>query len=232
TRPIASFFELHIEQGPILEAEELPIGIVTGAQAQRWYDVKITGSESHAGPTPMTHRKDALLGGSELTLAVEKIALEYAPDGRGTVGTLALTPFSRNVVPGSVSMTVDTRHPDNHALMRMKAQLEAACFEIGDRRGLEIQLSPFWHSPAMPFDTSLINQLEKAAQIRKTPARRLWSGAGHDAVYISSMGIPTAMVFVQTKDGISHNESESIQEAHAIAGCQVMCDVVIDQLFS
>ena len=230
-RPIHCYYELHIEQGPILEAENLPIGIVTGAQAQRWYDVAVTGSESHAGPTPMTHRKDALAAAAEVVLAVERIAIAHAPDGRGTVGTLALTPFSRNVVPGSVQLTIDTRHPSDEALLEMKRALEVACGEVAERRGIEVTLSEFWHSPQMPFDEGMIERLLAFSAERNHPTRKLWSGAGHDAVYLASMGVPTAMVFIQTKDGISHNESESIQRDHAVAGCQVLCDAVVEQLF-
>lgn len=231
-RPIHSFFELHIEQGPILEDEELPIGIVTGAQAQRWYDVEIVGFDSHAGPTPMTHRKDALLGAAEIALAVEQLALEYAPDGRGTVGTLSLTPFSRNVVPGSVRLTIDTRHPSDDALLEMKTKLNLRLTEIGNKRKLGVKLTPFWYAAATPFDDDLKHQLTQSAETRQIPFRQLWSGAGHDAVYMAQMGIPTAMVFIQTKDGISHNESESIQEEHALAGTSVLCDVVVSKLFN
>jgi N-carbamoyl-L-amino-acid hydrolase len=229
-RPIAAYFEAHIEQGPILEDEGYPIGIVTGAQAQRWFDVTITGFESHAGPTPMTHRKDALAAAAEVTLTVEQIAKAEAPDGRGTVGTLSLTPFSRNVIPGTAQLTIDTRHPSNERLDAMFDQLRAACSEIAERRGVEIKLDEFWYSPMMPFNAQLIDSLEQCANARGVPSRQLWSGAGHDAVYVAAMGIPTAMLFIQTKDGISHNESESIQKDHAVIGCQVLCDAVVAAL--
>ena len=230
-RPIAYFFETHIEQGPHLEEENLPIGIVLGAVAQRWYDVSVTGFESHAGPTPMAYRKDALAAASEVVLAVERIAQAYSPAGRGTVGTLALQPFSRNVIPGSVQLTVDTRHPSEDALAAMKQELQIACNEIADRRQVIIQLSEFWHSPVRPFDAGLIERLETFSAERNLPNRRIWSHAGHDAVYIASMEIPTAMLFIQTKDGISHNEAESIKREHAVAGVQVLCDAVVEKLF-
>ncbi|MGB1250411.1 MAG: Zn-dependent hydrolase [Candidatus Promineifilaceae bacterium] len=230
-RPIAYFFETHIEQGPHLEEEGLPIGIVVGAVAQRWYDVNITGFESHAGPTPMAYRKDALAAAAEVVLAVERIAQAQAPSGRGTVGTLALQPFSRNVIPGSVQLTVDTRHPSEDALLAMKAALQGACDEIGARRGVEVVLSEFWHSAVRPFDAGLIERLEAFSAERNLPTRRIWSHAGHDAVYIASTGVPTVMLFIQTKDGISHNEAESIKREHAIAGVQVLCDAVVEKLF-
>lgn len=229
-QPIAAYFEAHIEQGPILEAAGLPIGIVTGAQAQRWYDVAVAGFESHAGPTPMTHRRDALLAAAEVALAVEQIARAESPDGRGTVGTLSLTPFSRNVVPGSATLTIDTRHPSDERLDAMRDQLRQACKTVATSRDVEIDLREFWHTPAMPFAPDLLDSLEQAAQQRGVPTQRLWSGAGHDAVHMAAMGVPTAMLFVQTKDGISHNESESIQKEHAVVGCQVLCDAVVAAL--
>ena len=230
-RPIAYFFETHIEQGPHLEEDNLPIGVVLGAVAQRWYDVHIEGFESHAGPTPMANRKDALAAASEIVLAVERIAQAYSPEGRGTVGTLALQPFSRNVIPGSVQLTIDTRHPSEDALVEMREALQQACDEIAARRQVTVQLSAFWHSPVRPFDAGLIARLEAFSAERNLPNRRIWSHAGHDAVHIASTGIPTAMLFIQTKDGISHNEAESIQREHAIAGVQVLCDAVVEKLF-
>ena len=231
-RPIGYFFETHIEQGPHLEEDGLPIGVVVGAVAQRWYDVHITGFESHAGPTPMAYRKDALAAASEVVLAVERVAQTYSPEGRGTVGTLALQPFSRNVIPGSVQLTIDTRHPSDEALLEMRAALQKACEAIGARRQVKVELSDFWHSPARPFDAGMIERLAHFSAERNHPARRIWSHAGHDAVYIASMGIPTVMLFIQTKDGISHNEAESIQKEHAVAGVQVLCDAVVEKLFA
>ena len=231
-RPIAHFFETHIEQGPHLEEDGLPIGIVVGAVAQRWYDVTITGFESHAGPTPMAYRKDALAAAAEVVLAVERVAQAHSPEGRGSVGTLALQPFSRNVIPGSVQLTIDTRHPSDEALLEMRSALQEACDEIGERRNVDVQLHDFWHSPARPFDVAMIERLEWFSAERNHPARRIWSHAGHDAVYIASMGIPTVMLFIQTKDGISHNEAESIKKEHAIAGVQVLCDAVVEKLFA
>lgn len=230
-RKIGHFFEIHIEQGPILEAEGLQIGAVTGAQAQRWYNGKITGMESHAGPTPMDHRRDAFMAAAEFSLAVEKAALDQAPDGRGTVGIMSLYPASRNVVPGTADFTIDTRHPSDAALLQMKNDMLKAADEIGKRRGVSIEIDEIWDYPMTPFDETLISRIEHFAAERGLPCRRIWSGAGHDAVYMAQIDTPTVMVFVQTKDGISHNEIESIKKEDAIAGCQVMCDAVVEQLF-
>lgn len=230
SHPIHCFFEYHIEQGPILEANDTQIGIVTGAQAQRWYTVQIQGQEAHAGPTPMTHRQDALLGAAELALGVERIAKAHAPDGRGTVGTLSLSPFSPNVIPGQVKLTIDTRHPSDEALLAMKQAIEETAVHIARERSLEIEVNQLWHTPTTPFNTHLQNRLRHLAEMRGYTHQPIWSGAGHDAMNIANMGIPTAMLFIPTKDGISHNESESIKKEDAIAGCQLLCDAVVEQL--
>ena len=124
-RPLKAFFEYHIEQGPILEAENIDIGVVTHGQGQRWFDVKLTGFESHAGSTPMPRRRDALLGAAKLVQAVNEIALNHAPHAVGTVGVLKPYPGSRNVIPGSVEMTIDFRHPIDATLSEMKAAFSA-----------------------------------------------------------------------------------------------------------
>ncbi len=230
-REIVCFFETHIEQGPILEEKGLPIGVVVGAQAQRWFDLTIVGSEAHAGPTPMGFRQDALLAAAEVALAVERVAVAHGPDGRGTVGTLSLEPFSRNVIPGRVQLTIDTRHPSDEALDGMWADLKEAVTAVSQARNVQISLDEFWHTPMTPFDERLIGRLSHFANQRGLPSMGLYSGAGHDAVYVAQMDVPTAMLFVQTKDGISHNESESIKREDAIAAGQVLCDAVVEQLF-
>ncbi len=231
-RPIDSYFEIHIEQGPLLEMEGVPVGAVTGAQAQRWYEATVIGSEAHAGPTPMIGRQDAGLGAAELALAVEQIALAHGPDGRGTVGVIVPSPMSPNVIPGSVFLTIDTRHPEEDVLLQMKDALLNAANQIAEKRRLQVEITETWHSPMTPFDERLVSRLEHFAAERQLDCRRIWSGAGHDAVYVAASGVPTVMVFVQTKDGISHNESESIKKEDAVAGCELLCDAVLERLFS
>src|SRR6266852_3378062 len=130
-RPVGAFFEAHIEQGPILEREKKTIGVVTGAQGQRWYEISWTGMESHAGTTPMEGRRDALVGAAELIVAARKIG--NRPNGRSTVGVLESKPQSRNTIPGRLFMTVDFRHPDNDELTKMDAEMRAVAAGIAAR---------------------------------------------------------------------------------------------------
>ncbi len=216
-RPIAAFFETHIEQGPILEAEKKTIGVVMGAQGQRWYEITVTGQEAHAGPTPMKVRRDALVGASRLVGAVNRIGLENQPYACATVGLMQVSPNSRNTIPGKVFFTVDFRHPDAEILARMDAQLrqavESTCAEIG----LVHELTQIWHSPPVKFAEPCVEAVRAATRDLGLPHMEIISGAGHDACYISRVA-PTAMVFVPCKDGISHNEIEDATPGDGGAG--------------
>jgi len=225
--PIRAFFEAHIEQGPILEAEEKTIGIVTGAQGQRWLELTLTGAESHAGTTPMNRRRDALLGAARMVDAVNRIALERAPHAVSTVGMLDVSPNSRNTIPGRVFMTIDLRHPDDDTLAGMEEAVRAACGEICAEIGLEADLRNIWYSPPIAFDPDCVNAVRKAAESAGYPAMEIISGAGHDACYISRVA-PTGMIFVPCKDGISHNESESATPEDLAAGCNVLLHAMLE----
>jgi beta-ureidopropionase / N-carbamoyl-L-amino-acid hydrolase len=207
-RPLGALFELHIEQGPILEAEDRRIGVVTGGQGTRWYDCEVIGAEAHAGPTPMEARRDALRVTAELLGAIYQIAHDQAPDGRATVGELRAYPGSRNTVPGRVAFTVDMRHPDGGVMDAMDHALREA-FERaqGGAPGLEFHLREIWYAPPVAFDPVCVDAVRQAAAGLGLSAREIVSGAGHDAVYMARV-VPTAMIFVPCKDGISHNEAE------------------------
>jgi beta-ureidopropionase / N-carbamoyl-L-amino-acid hydrolase len=138
-RTIAAYFEAHIEQGPILEAANLPIGVVTGAQGQRWYEVTVTGQEAHAGPTPMPRRRDALVGAARMIDAVNRIGHAHAPYACGTVGFVQVSPNSRNTIPGRVFFTVDFRHPEDEVLTQMDRDLSQACGEAAAAQGYRHQ---------------------------------------------------------------------------------------------
>jgi N-carbamoyl-L-amino-acid hydrolase len=226
-RKAKAFFEFHIEQGPILEAEDVDIGIVTHGQGQRWYDVTFTGFESHAGTTPMPRRRDALLGAAKLVQAVNEIALAHAPTAVGTVGVLKLYPGSRNVIPGSVSMTVDFRHPIDTELSDMKEQLsnaiQAICAEL--KLSSEVQ-EVFYYAP-VAFDRDCISAVRRAAERLGYSHRDIVSGAGHDACYVARVA-PTSMVFCPCVDGISHNEEEDIKPEWAAAGANVLFHAVLE----
>ncbi|SOY64989.1 Zn-dependent hydrolase [Cupriavidus taiwanensis] len=226
-RPVGAYFEAHIEQGPVLEANDTTIGVVTGALGQRWYDVVLTGMEAHAGPTPMALRKDALLAASELVGMVNRIALDHPPHGRGTVGCLAVHPDSRNVIPGKVTMTVDLRAGDDTVLSAMDAALRAQVAALAARSGIDIELRQVVYFPPQPFDGRLVEAVRGGARRLGHAAMEVISGAGHDAVYLARVA-PAAMIFVPCKDGISHNEIEEARPEHLEAGCNVLLHAMLD----
>jgi N-carbamoyl-L-amino-acid hydrolase len=227
-REVAAFFEAHIEQGPILEAEAKTIGVVEGVQGIRWYEVTVTGQDAHAGPTPMERRKDALVGVSEMTLAVNRIGMANLPNACATVGMLQVTPNSRNVIPGKVFFTVDFRHPDPAILERMGKELEAECQKIARTRKLELDFKEIWYSPPVKFAGDCIGAVQKATEELGFSNRRIISGAGHDSVYMSRVA-PTSMIFVPCKDGISHNEIEDATPGDLAAGCDVLLRAMIER---
>ncbi len=222
-RDLAAYFELHIEQGPLLEAEGATIGVVTGASAQAWFEVTVEGAEAHGG-NGMAMRRDALVAAALMIAAVEGIALEHG--GNGTVGRLTLSPDSRNVVPGRVWFTVDLRHPDEAGLDRMVRALRTRIGAIAAARRVAATVAPFWSSPATPFDPTLVGHVRAAAEARGYAHRDMPTGIGHDAVYLAR-AVPTAMIFVPCHGGLSHNEAESITPDWAEAGCRVLADAVL-----
>ncbi len=224
--PADSYFELHIEQGPILEAEDRLIGIVTGAQAQVWYDAVLTGRDSHAGTTPPLARRDALVGAARIIDLVDRMMRARGEAGRGTVGQLQVLPNSRNVVPGEVRFSVEFRHPDDAELAAIAEAFPKAAQAIADELRLSLTLTELFRFAAQPFDPDCIALVAEAAKRRGFSARKIVSGAGHDAVYVARK-VPTAMIFIPCKDGLSHNEEESILPEHAAAGAQVLCDAVL-----
>lgn len=225
--PLSGYFELHIEQGPILEAEGETIGVLTGVQGMRWYDVTVRGQDAHTGATPMRLRHDALVGAAQAIAGIETIGRAHGPQAVASVGTVDVRPNSRNVVPGEVAFTVDLRHPEDAVIDRMEADLRALLAEILPPRGLTYEESLFWNSPAVRFDPRLVDCVERAAAKGGHRHRRMVSGAGHDAVYVSRVA-PTTMIFVPCTGGVSHNESEDATPADCAAGAQVLLDAVLD----
>jgi N-carbamoyl-L-amino-acid hydrolase len=225
-RPSAAYFEAHIEQGPILEAEKKTIGIVTGAQGQRWYEITVTGQEAHAGPTPMARRKDALVGAARMVDTVNRIGLKHQPNACATVGHMQVSPNSRNTIPGKVFFTVDFRHPVDETLSAMDRELKAACREIAAAIGLEVGITDFWYFPPTPFDPKLVSEVRAGAERFGYAHRDIVSGAGHDAVYMAKVA-PTAMIFVPCEDGISHNEIENAKPDDLAAGCNVLLHAIL-----
>ncbi|RSE91157.1 Zn-dependent hydrolase [Achromobacter aegrifaciens] len=223
---VGAYFEAHIEQGPILEDRGITIGSVQGALGQRWYDVAITGQEAHAGPTPMELRRDALLTASRLVLEVNRIALEHAPHGRGTVGCIDSFPNSRNVIPGRVALTVDLRAADAATLDSMAAAVARVCEELAEPGRFQVDSKEVVYFPPQPFEPRLVQAIRDGAATLGLDSLDVISGAGHDAVYMARVA-PTAMIFVPCKDGISHNEIEDAQPEHLEAGCNVLLHAML-----
>ena len=223
---LSAFFELHIEQGPILEAEGKDIGVVTGVQAMRWYEVTITGQDAHTGATPMHLRKNALLGAARMVDAVDAIGRRHPP-GVATVGRIENRPNSPNVVPGEVFFMIDLRHPDGAALNSMESDVRAALPEICGPLGLTFAEQRIWEQPAVRFDAGCVAAVRRAAELTEYSARDIVSGAGHDAAYVSRVA-PAAMIFVPCRDGISHNEAEYSSKEQCAKGAQVLLQAVLD----
>ena len=224
--PADAYFELHIEQGPILEREAKQIGIVTGAQGQVWYDAVVTGQDSHAGTTPPSARKDALVCAARIIDLVDRMMRARGEDGRGTVGQLLVSPNSRNVIPGEVRFSVEFRHPDQAEVDRLDAQFPREAGFIARDCGAKLDLTTLFRIPPQPFDPVCIDLVRQGAARAGYSTRDIVSGAGHDAVYVARH-IPTAMIFTPCKDGLSHNEAESILPEEAAAGCQVLFEAVV-----
>lgn len=221
----AAMFELHIEQGPILEREEMVIGAVNGVQGIRWFDVKASGAAAHSGSTPMDMRADALLAAAELVRAVQSIGVSE-PDAVATVGHVEVLPNSRNVVPGEVNLTVDLRNPDETALDRMDALLRTEVARIAQAGPCTLEISEFWRSPAVLFDDDCLAAVAEGAAQAGHETRRMFSGAGHDSVYAARVA-PTAMIFVPCAGGVSHNEAESATPQDCATGAQVLLNAVL-----
>jgi N-carbamoyl-L-amino-acid hydrolase len=226
-RPIAAYFELHIEQGPYLEAEGQTIGVVTLVQGIRWFNGTVRGQDSHAGTTPMHRRADAILAFARLTDRIDTIARKHGPLAVATVGVVDVPSASINVVAGDVSFTVDIRDPDDAVLDMMEAEIRQAAQDIGGMNGTEFGLDCFWKSAPVPFDAGCIASVRAAAEQSQFTTRDCVSGASHDAAYMQGI-VPSAMIFVPSQDGLSHNELEHSTLDHCGAGAQVLLDAVLD----
>lgn len=224
--PVHAAFELHIEQGPILEAQDFTIGVVTGAQGQRWYEVDLIGRSAHAGTTPMDHRLDALLGFARVVEAVNGLGLAHGDEGRATVGMAQIHPNSRNVVPGRVHFSVEFRHPDESALEQLDGLLRTAVRDIAEVIGLHWQVEQIFQYAPIAFDADCVAVVRRASEKLGYRSRSIISGAGHDACYLNRVA-PTAMIFVPCVDGLSHNESEHIHPHWAEAGANVLLQAVL-----
>jgi beta-ureidopropionase / N-carbamoyl-L-amino-acid hydrolase len=226
-RSIRAYFEPHIEQGPILEAESRQIGVVTGANGQRWYELEVEGSECHAGPTPMTWRRDALFAAAHMVVEMIGIARQREPDARSTVGVLNVTPNSRATVPGYVFLTGDLRHPEEAVLTEMDSELRLRCSELAERLNVSLRINELFRFPPQPFDRACVHAVRAAASHLGYSSRDIVSGAGHDAIYVARVA-PTAMIFIPCERGISHHEAEYAKPQDCAAGADVLLNVILE----
>ncbi len=226
--PIGSYFETHIEQGPVLEDHDVTIGVVTGVLGIRWYDCTVTGMEAHAGPTPMALRKDALQVATTLMQEVVACAHRHPPHGRGTVGMVQVFPNSRNVIPGRVKFSIDLRNASNEQVDAMDADIRAVAARLSADSGLAVGIEQVSAYPAQAFHAECIDAVQRAATKLGYSHMPVVSGAGHDAVYMARLA-PTGMIFIPCKDGISHNEIEDATPEHITAGCNVLLHAMLER---
>jgi beta-ureidopropionase / N-carbamoyl-L-amino-acid hydrolase len=226
-RRMHAFFELHIEQGPVLEAEGKDIGVVTHGQGLSWTQVTITGKESHTGSTPMPMRKNAGLGMARVLELVDEIAWSHKPHAVGAAGHIDVYPNSRNVIPGKAVFTVDFRSPDLAVITDMEQRLKIGAKKICDEMGLGIEFEKVGGFDPVEFDKDCVKAVRDAAERLGFSHRNLISGAGHDACWINRVA-PTAMVMCPCVDGLSHNEAEEISPEWARAGADVLFHAVVE----
>ncbi|MEE4660116.1 MAG: Zn-dependent hydrolase [Halieaceae bacterium] len=226
--PVQAAFELHIEQGPVLEAEQREIGVVTGVQHMSRHRAVIEGVEAHAGPTPMPLRRDPMMALARFLPALYDLAEEHGPDGRVTFGYIHAEPGSANTVPGRLELTVDLRHPEathyQAMLTKFQAVVSAACADLS----LPVQIACFWEAPGVAFDSDCIAAVATAVERLGYSHRDIVSGAGHDACNLAAV-VPTSMIFVPCEGGLSHNEAEAITPGQAEAGANVLLHAMLER---
>lgn len=223
--PVHACYELHIEQGPILEDRAMDIGLVRAAMGQRWFTVTLDGFAAHAGTTPMHSRRDALTAFAELALRVEEIGYQHEPDGRATIGMAEITPNSRNVVPSRVVCSVEFRHPQSEALEAMEAALRSAAESLS-ARGVTAKVERLFDYAPIAFNAECLARSEKAVAALGYSSKSMVSGAGHDTCYISKIA-PASMIFIPCEKGISHNEAENILPSWSEKGANVLLHSVL-----
>ena len=226
-RKMHAFFELHIEQGPILEDEGIDIGVVTHGQGLKWLQLTLTGKESHTGSTPMPKRRNAGLGMARVTELVHEIAMDYQPDAVGAIGHMEVYPNSRNIIAGRTVFTIDIRSPEKEVLDTMDARIREGIETICEALDITFEIEQVGHFDPVTFDPGCVKAVRDAAERLGYSHRDLVSGAGHDACWINRVA-PTAMVMCPCVDGLSHNEAEEIYPEWASAGADVLFHAVVE----
>ena len=220
------YYELHIEQGPILETEEIDIGVVTHGQGLKWLEVKLSGIEQHTGTTPMHVRKDTSLAMSEIILAVNNIAIKNQPNALGSVGHIEVSPNSRNVIAGQSVFTIDFRSPDINKLEKMENELRSLAIDICKKYKVEFDMTQIGGFDPVTFDTMCLKNIRDSAKKFGYSHKDIVSGAGHDACWINSVA-PSAMIMCPCVDGLSHNEAEEIKPEWASSSTNVLLHAAI-----
>lgn len=226
-REVGAYYELHIEQGPILEAEDKLIGVVTHGQGLNWLEITLLGKESHTGSTPMPMRVNAGLGMARITVLVDEIAKRHAPLAVGAVGHCNVHPNSRNIIPGKVVFTVDFRHPDKAVIAAMEAALREEAAEVAADIGLGMEINKVGSFDPVTFAPECVTAVRAAAERFGYSHQDLVAGAGHDACWINRVA-PTSMIMCPCVDGLSHNEAEDISSEWATAGANVLFHAALE----
>ena len=226
-RKLHAFYELHIEQGPILEDENVDIGVVTHGQGLNWLQVTLVGKESHTGSTPMPKRVNAGLGMARITQLVDEIALSHAPHAVGAIGHIDVYPNSRNIIPGKVVFTVDFRHPNKEVIQDMEDRMRKGASDIAEKIGLTMDIEKVGNFDPVEFDKDCVEKVRDAAKTLGYSHMNIVSGAGHDACWINRVA-PTAMIMCPCVDGLSHNEAEEITKEWSTAGADVLFHAVVN----
>jgi N-carbamoyl-L-amino-acid hydrolase len=213
--------ELHIEQGPLLDIEKLPVGVVEAVTGITWLEVTVTGAANHAGTTPIELRRDAGLAAAKLVESLREIALSIGGNQRATCGMIAFEPNAINVIPGKATLSVDLRNPNNDDLVRAEEWLYTRAREIEASDGVSISIRDLEHILPVQFDPGIVTAIEQAAAELGIPSRRMVSGAGHDAQLMAAM-CPAAMIFIPSRAGISHSPAEYSSPEDLETGANVL----------
>jgi N-carbamoyl-L-amino-acid hydrolase len=221
------WLELHIEQGPVLEATGADIGIVTGTMHARYFQLTVTGEPSHVGPTTMDRRRDSLAAAAEIILAVERIALAAEPGGRASATWIENFPNARGNVANITRLHCDVRHEKAESAVAMEHELRAATAAIGSRRTVAIAIDPYAEFGPVAFDQRLAGLLRDKASMRQLTTRDIIAAAGHDSVLVAPL-CPSAMLFIPSVGGITHNPREHSTKEQIARGAQVLLDAVME----
>jgi N-carbamoyl-L-amino-acid hydrolase len=227
-RALDAYFELHIEQGPLLDDKGIPVGVVSGTYEVRGMNVEVRGETAHSGPTPMANRRNALVGAAMLIVAANEIGWSHAPEGKATTSRIEVWPNLAGILPDYAKVTVDVRHPDAATVDRMVADVQRAMTECARRAQVEMQIVESWQFGSERFDPELVSLVRRTAKAIGAPSMDLPSQAGHDAYYVSRVA-PTAMIFTPCDRGISHNENESTRLEDSLPGVNVLLHAVLER---